>query len=346
MPPKKAAKPKAEVSEKPQDNLTDLTLEAAVRALESKFGKGAIMLAGVNDTMDVERIPLQHPDLDELTGGGIPRGRVTEIVGWASSGKSTLAIEICAAAQRMGLTVAYIDVEHSVGPDYAEAVGFDFSKALIAQPDSAEEALEMFEALVKTGAIGCIVVDSVAAMATKAELEGEITDFQVGDKARLLGKCMRKTLPSVANTKTAAVFINQYRKNIGGYGKENVTPGGFAIEFAASLRIEISKKETLWKTTAGDKVPVGQVSVVKAIKNKVALPYTKCEVELTFPQGKGSPAGLNRIVPYINRALDTGVLVQKGAWFSKDGQNIAQGRDKLIALLQSDAALLKELQDA
>lgn len=335
--------PRKSIKTEKEDSLSDLALEAALAALNSKFGKGSVMLAGVNDTMDVERIPLNHPDLDELTGGGIPRGRITEIIGWASSGKSTLAMEICAAAQRIGLRTAYIDVEHAVGPDYANAVGFDISKALIAQPDSAEEALEIFEALVKSGAVGCIVVDSIAAMATRAELDGEITDMQVGDKARLIGKAIRKTLSAISNTKTAAVFINQFRNSIGGYGKSNVTPGGHAIEFAASLRIEISKKETLWKVTSEDKVPVGQVSIVKGIKNKVALPYTKCEIELVFPNGPGTPAGLNRITPFINRALESGTLVQKGAWYSHGGQNIAQGREKLIALLQSDPELLKEI---
>lgn len=336
-------KPKTEAKvEQPKENLQDLLLNTTLDSITNKFGKGAIILAGVNDTMDVPRIPFDHPDLDELTGGGIPRGRVSEVMGWAGSGKSTLCLEICAAAQKMGLRVAYIDTENALDPGYANLIGLDLDSMPISQPSCAEEALEIFEMLVKSGAFGVVVLDSVAAMATKAELEGEMTDQQMGDKARLLGKAMRKTLKAINSTQTAAVFVNQYRKSMG-YGGGNTTPGGHAIEFAASLRLEIARKETLYRTTGGDKVPYGQISVVKAVKNKVALPFAKTEVELTFPNGS-NPAGLNRIASYVNRALDSGKLTQSGSWFSIGTDRIAQGKPNLIKVLSEKPELLETIK--
>lgn len=335
---------KKKTEEEPKQSLGDLKLQAALNAVNDKFGKGAIILASVNDTMEVDRIPFDHPVLDGLTGGGIPRGRVTEIMGWAGSGKSTLCLEMCAAAQKMGLRVAYIDTENALDPTYAECIGLDLNTMPISQPGSAEEALETFEILVKSGAFGIIVVDSVAAMPTKAELEGEMGDQQMGDKARLLGKAMRKTLKAIGSTNTAAVFVNQYRKSMG-YGGGNTTPGGHAIEFAASLRLETSRKETLYRTIGGDKIPYGQTTIVKAVKNRVALPFTKCEVELTFPTGLGNPAGLNRIAAYVNLAIDSGKLVLSGSWYSDaDGNRIAQGKPNLMKALAEQSTLLEKIK--
>lgn len=353
MPPKKTAKPAKEVSEKPAENLTDLTLQATLAAIEGRFGKGSIMLAGVNDTTDVERISFGHPDLDDMTNGGLPRGRITVLVGEPGGGKTTAALTAIGNAQKMGLRAALIDTEHVFEPDYAQCLGVDTDALLISQPQSAEQALDIYDMLVKSGAVGIIVLDSVAATSTNAEIEGSMADQQRGDKARLFSKATRKLVKPVAATNTAAIFINQWRDDAGGYGGGKQMPAGRGLKYASSLILDFARKETLYKTKGGDKVPTGQISVVKAIRSKVSLPFQKREIELKFPEFKDKKmipgsGGYNVYAAVINHALDSGRLVQNKAWFAlpqPDGttKNIAQGRDKLIALLQQDEKLLKEL---
>lgn len=342
---KKSAAPKTE-----SNNLPELTLQAALAALESKFGKGAIMLAGVTEMEEVERISFGHPDLDDATNGGIPRGRVTEIIGAPGGGKTTICLHAIASAQKTGLTAAFIDVEHTFDAEYAQCLGVDVDSLLFSQPQSAEQALDIFDALVKSGAVGIIVLDSVAQMSTNAEIEGDMSAQQRGDKARLLSKAMRKMVPPIAETKTAAIFINQWRKDAsGGYGAEKQMPGGEGLKFASSLILDVARKETLYKTKGGDNLPVGQISVVKSIKSKVSLPFRRCEIELKYaqigPDKKMIPGsgGFNVMAAIISHALDAGVITQKGAWFSRAGTNIAQGRDNLIALLEKDESLRNEI---
>lgn len=340
-------------AEPKEESISDLALEATLNSITSKFGKGAIMLAGVNDTTDIERIPFGHPDLDDITGGGVPRGRVTVIIGEPGGGKTTASLTLIASAQSMGERAAFIDVENALDTDYAKCLGVDLDSLLISQPQSAEQALEIYEMLVKSGAVGIVVLDSVAAMSTNAEIEGSICDQQRADKARLMSKAMRKLVKPIATTKTAAIFINQWRDDAGGYGGGKQMPAGRGLKFATSLIIDVNRKETLYKTKGGDKVPTGQVSIVKVIKSKVSLPFQKREIELKYPNlgpnkklipGSG---GFNITAAIINHALDTGKIVQKGAWYrTADDKPLAQGRDKLIALLESDKALLKELQNA
>lgn len=352
MPRKAAPKTQTEVSGKPAENLTDLTFEATLNAINSKFGKGAIMLAGVNDTMDVERISLGHPDLDDMTNGGIPRGRVTLFIGDPGGGKTSAALSVVAQAQRMGLRAVYIDTEQALNPEYAECLGVNTREMPVSQPQSAEEALDILDALVKSGAVGVVVFDSVAATATNAEIEGSMSDQQRSDKARLMSKAMRKLLKPIAKTNTAVIFVNQWRDDSSGYNSGKQMPAGRGLKYGNSLTLDFARKKTLYKTKGGDEVPVGQISIVKAIRSKVSLPFQKREIELKFPEFKDKKmvpgsGGYNIYAAIINHALDTGKIIQKGAWYrDADDKPLAQGRDKLIALLQSDAALLKELQDA
>lgn len=342
---------KQEVKTEAETSLPDLTLQATLNAIEGKFGKGSIILAGVNDTVDVERIPFGHPDLDELTNGGVPRGRVTVIIGSESGGKTTLTLTLIASAQRQGYRAAFIDAEHALDPDYAECLGVDLDSLLISQPDSAEQALEIYDMLVKSGAVQIIVLDSVAAMSTQAELEGEMSDQQRGDKAKLMKKALRKLTPPVRKSNVAAVFINQWMDNAGGYGATKEQSAGRGLKHASSLTLDINRKETLYKTKGGDKVPTGQISTVKAIKSKVSVPFRKCEVELNYPARDGNnkliagTGGFNIYASIINHALDDGKLVLKGSWYNlADGTRIAQGKDKMIAALQNDEELLEKLK--
>lgn len=351
MPRKKKESTVADAIAEPKKNLADLTLQATLAAAEAKFGKGAIILAGVHDTSDVERIPFGHPDLDDMTNGGIPRGRVTEIIGEPGGGKTTAALCAIANAQKMGLRAAFIDVEHALDPDYAACLGVDLDSLLISQPQSAEQSLDIFEMLVKSGAVGIVALDSVAQMSTDAEIEGSMGDQQRGDKARLMSKAMRKLVKPIADTNTAAVFINQWRDDAGGYGGGKQMPGGKGLKFAASLILDVTRKETLYKTKAGDKVPVGQVSIVKAIKSKVSIPFQKREIELVFPSFDANKkmipgsGGFNVYAAIINHALDSGKLILKGSWYQdSEGNNIAQGKDKMIAALQKDKELLERLK--
>lgn len=345
MPKKSSPKPQAE-----SKSIEDLTLQVALDAINSKFGKGAIMLAGVNDTMDVERIPFNHPDLDDMTNGGVPRGKVTVIIGDQGGGKSTTALTLIASAQQMGLQAAYIDSEFAFDPEYAQCLGVNTDDLLVAQPQSAENAMDIIDTLVKSKAIGIIVMDSVAATSTQAEIEGGMSDLQRSDKARLMSKAMRKLVGPVSATKTVAVFINQWRDDSSGHGGKQM-PAGRALKFASSLIIDVARKETLYKTKGGDKTPTGQITIVKVLKSRVSLPFAKCEVELNFPQrgpdkklipGTG---GFNIYASIINHALDSGKIIQKGSWFrDADDKPLAQGREKLIALLAQDKELLETLK--
>lgn len=340
---------KAELAPENEANeLSDLKLKTVLDACEDKYGKGTIMLAGVTTSMGIERVSLNHSALDEILGGGIPLGRIIEVYGPPSSGKTSLALDFISAFQRSGHRSAFIDVEHALDPAYAAAVDVDIDSLLISQPNSAEQALDIMEMLVKSDAVGLIVIDSVDALVPQAVIDGEVGDITVAALPRILGPVVRKINALIGKSKCVIIFINQERSNIkmSKYeaGPDKVTSGGASIPYYASVRLETKRKEILYKTVSGDKIPVGQISTVNARKNKVGIPYKKCEVELRYPV-LGQRAGIDRIAPFVNAALDSGKIVQSGSWFSDaEGNRIAQGRDNLIKALSESPELLETLK--
>ena len=324
----------ATIKEQLKEKLKAVT--AALTAIEKQFGKGAIMSLGGTDTSDIPVIPTGSVGLDLALGvGGLPRGRVVEIFGPESSGKTTLTLHAIAQAQKAGGICAFIDAEHALDVTYARKLGVRIEDLLVSQPDNGEQALEIADKLVGTGAIDMIVVDSVAALVPKAEIEGEMGDAHMGLQARLMSQALRKLTAATSRNATCVVFINQLRQKIGVvYGNPETTTGGNALKFYASVRLDIRK---IGVVKNGEQV-VGNKARVKVVKNKVAPPFRECEFEILY----GS--GVNAVGEVVDLASEAGLLEKSGAYYSWQGERIAQGRDKACQYLAERPALVDELR--
>ena len=312
-------------------------LETALSQIEKQFGKGAVMRLGQNEHMNIGHVSTGSLGLDIALGiGGLPRGRIIEIYGPESSGKTTLALHCIAEGQKDGGNVAFIDVEHALDPNYAEALGVDIDNLLVSQPDTGEDALEIAEALIRSGAIDVLVVDSVAALVPKAEIEGEMGDSHVGLQARLMSQALRKLAGAINKSNCVAIFINQLREKVGVvYGNPEVTPGGRALKFYSSVRLEVRRSETL--KVGGEMI--GNRTKVKVVKNKIAPPFKEVYFDIMY--GKG----ISRIGELIDLAVDTNVISKAGAWFSYGETRLGQGRDKVKILLEENHELAKEIEE-
>ena len=312
-------------------------LQTALSQIEKQFGKGAVMRLGQNEHMSVGHVSTGSLGLDIALGiGGLPRGRIIEIYGPESSGKTTLSLHCIAEGQKDGGNVAFIDVEHALDPVYAEALGVDFDNLLGAQPDTGEDALEIAEALIRSGAIDVLVVDSVAALVPKAEIEGEMGDSHVGLQARLMSQALRKLAGAINKSNCVAIFINQLREKVGVvYGNPEVTPGGRALKFYSSVRLEVRKAEAI--KVNGE--VIGNRTKVKVVKNKIAPPFKEAYFDIMY--GKG----ISRIGELIDLAVDTDVINKAGAWFSYGETRLGQGRDKVKMLLEENEELAKEIEE-
>ena len=310
-------------------------LQTALAQIEKQFGKGAVMKLGQNSSLNVEAIPTGSVSLDIALGiGGVPRGRIIEIYGPESSGKTTVALHIVAEAQKMGGEAVFIDVEHALDPVYAQALGVDIDSLLVSQPDTGEQALEICEALVRSGAIDVVVVDSVAAMTTKAEIEGEMGDSFVGLQARLMSQALRKLTGAISKSNAVCIFINQLREKIGVmFGNPETTTGGNALKFYASVRIDIRR---IGQIKDGDQVN-GNLTRVKVVKNKVAPPFRKAEFEILFGQG------ISKVGEIVDLGVQFGIIKKSGAWFSYEGTKF-QGRDTAKQLIADNPELAEELE--
>lgn len=312
-------------------------LQTALSQIEKQFGKGAVMRLGQNEHMSVGHVSTGSLGLDIALGiGGLPRGRIIEIYGPESSGKTTLSLHCIAEGQKDGGNVAFIDVEHALDPVYAEALGVDIDNLLVAQPDTGEDALEIAEALIRSGAIDVLVVDSVAALVPKAEIEGEMGDSHVGLQARLMSQALRKLAGAINKSNCVAIFINQLREKVGVvYGNPEVTPGGRALKFYSSVRLEVRKAEAI--KVNGE--VIGNRTKVKVVKNKIAPPFKEAYFDIMY--GKG----ISRIGELIDLAVDTDVINKAGAWFSYGDTRLGQGRDKVKMILEENEELAKEIEE-
>ena len=305
--------------------------------IEKQFGKGAIMRLGENVGMNVEAIHTGSLTLDLALGiGGIPKGRIVEIYGPESSGKTTVALHCVAEAQKAGGTAAFIDVEHALDPVYAAKLGVDIDSLLVSQPDSGEQALEIAEALVRSGAIDIIVIDSVAALVTKAEIEGDMGDSHVGQLARLMSQALRKLTGALAKTDCAAIFINQLREKIGVvYGNPETTTGGRALKFYASVRIDVRKGEQI---KDGSEI-IGARTKAKIVKNKVAPPFKTAEFDIMYG------TGISHVGELVDVGVETGVIKKSGAWFYYGETRLGQGRDNVKKLFSENKELAAEIEE-
>ncbi len=312
-------------------------LATALANIEKQFGKGAIMRLGENVTMNVDKISTGSLSLDVALGiGGVPKGRVVEIYGPESSGKTTIALHIAAEAQKKGGTAAFIDVEHALDPIYAGALGVDIDSLLVSQPDTGEQAMEICEALVRSGAIDVVVVDSVAAMVPRAEIEGEMGDSHVGLQARLMSQALRKLTGSIGKTNTVVVFINQLREKVGVmYGNPETTPGGRALKYYASVRIDVRRIESLKQ---GGEV-VGNRTRAKVVKNKVAPPFREAEFDIMFGQG------ISKVGEILDIGVNMGIVQKSGSWFSYGDVRLGQGRDNIKEYFIQNPDLAQEIEE-
>lgn len=314
----------------------DKLVKMATDTIESKFGKGSIMKYGDADhNLIVDAIPTGALPLDAALGiGGVPRGRIVEVYGPESSGKTTLALQIIAEAQALGGIVAFIDAEHALDPVYAARLGVDIDDVLVSQPDYGEQALEICDMLVRSGAIDVVVVDSVAALVPKAEIEGEIGDTTVGLQARLMSQALRKLAGSLSKSNTLCIFINQLREKIGGYGNPETTTGGRALKFFASVRIDVRKGEAIKK----DGEIIGNRVKAKVVKNKVAAPFKQAEFDLMFGEG------ISREGCIVDMAVEAGVAKKSGAWYTYGEERLGQGREAAKVTLRENPELRDEIE--
>ena len=311
-------------------------LQAAMQKIEKDFGKGSIMKLGDDQVEEVEVIPSGSMALDAALGvGGYPKGRIIEIYGPESSGKTTLAIHAIAEAQKAGGIAAFIDAEHAFDRFYAEKLGVNIDELLISQPDNGEQALEIADQLIRSSAIDIIVVDSVAALTPKAEIEGDMGDNRVGLQARLMSQALRKLTSTISKTKTTCIFINQLREKIGVmFGNPETTTGGNALKFYSSVRMDIRRVTTLKE---GD-TPIGNQVRVKVVKNKVAPPFRKAEFEITFGEG------ISHIAEIVDLGTELGIIKKSGSWFSYGETKIGQGREAVKRMLEDNPELCEELE--
>ncbi len=337
MEKKKAAGKTAEKVEKTVDAADKKrAIEIAMAQIDKQFGEGTIMFMGENKHMDLEHISTGSLMLDLALGiGGLPKGRIIEVYGAESSGKTTLCLHAVAEAQKAGGMAAFIDVEHALDPVYAKALGVDVDNLLVSQPDTGEQALEIIETLVRSGAIDIVVLDSVAAMATKAEIDGDMGDAHVGVQARLMSQAMRKLTAIIGKTNCVAIFINQIREKIGVlYGNPETTPGGRALKFYSSVRIDVRKGEPLKN---GSDI-IGNRVKCKVVKNKVAPPFKTAEFDMIFGEG------ISKIGEIIDCAVEFNIIKKSGSWFSYDDVKIGQGKDKVKDFLKENTQICEEIE--
>ncbi|GAA4989733.1 recombinase RecA [Kineococcus glutinatus] len=311
-------------------------LEAALASIDRQFGKGSVMRLGDESRPPIEVIPTGSIALDVALGiGGLPRGRVIEVYGPESSGKTTVALHAVANAQRRGGVAAFIDAEHALDPDYAKKLGVDTDALLVSQPDTGEQALEIADMLIRSGALDIIVIDSVAALVPRAEIEGEMGDSHVGLQARLMSQALRKITGALSNSKTTAIFINQLREKIGVmFGSPETTTGGKALKFYASVRLDVRRIETLKDGT----VPVGNRTRVKVVKNKVSPPFKQAEFDIIYGQGISREGGL------IDMGVEHGFVRKAGAWYTYEGDQLGQGKENARAFLRDNPDLADEIE--
>ena len=313
-------------------------IEAAISQLERQFGRGTVMRLGeAAKVADVPVIPSGSIGLDIATGiGGIPKGRITEIFGPESSGKTTLALHVIAEAQKEGGIAAFIDAEHALDVHYARKLGVNVDDLLVSQPDTGEQALEIAEVLARSGGVDVIVIDSVAALVPRAEIEGEMGEMQVGLQARLMSQAMRKLTAAIAKTQTAVIFINQIRMKIGmmGYGSPETTPGGNALKFYSSLRLDIRRVGTIKQ----DGEPIGNRVRVKVVKNKMAPPFKEAEFDIYYGEG------ISKFTELLDLGVKMGVVEKSGAWYSLDGERLGQGRENVRRLLMEKPEIAEVIE--
>ncbi|NLJ57639.1 MAG: recombinase RecA [Tissierellia bacterium] len=314
----------------------DKALELAIAQIEKQFGKGSIMKLGEDAKLNIESIPTGALPLDIATGiGGVPKGRIIEIFGPESSGKTTVALHMVAEAQKQGGIAAFIDAEHALDPAYAKNLGVKVEDLIISQPDTGEQALEIAEALVRSGAIDIVVVDSVAALVPKAEIDGEMGDSHMGLQARLMSQALRKLAGSISKSNTVAIFINQLREKIGVmFGSPETTTGGRALKFYASMRMDVRRIETLKK---GDNF-YGNRTRVKIVKNKVAPPFKQAEFDIIYGKGISQEGCI------LDMAVEAGVVNKAGAWYSYENNRLGQGRENSKEFLLSNPELMDEIE--
>ena len=310
-------------------------LQTAIEQIQKKFGQGSVMILGENSTMNVEAIPTGSIGLDMALGiGGVPKGRIVEIYGPESSGKTTVALHIVAEAQKKGGTAAFVDAEHALDPEYAKALGVDVDSLLVSQPDGGEQALEITEALVRSGAVDVIVVDSVAALVPRQEFEGDIGNTVVGAQARLMSSALRKLSSAISKGNTVAIFINQLRQKIGViYGNPETTTGGLALKYFASVRMDVRKADVIKNGTEA----IGSRTKVKVVKNKVAPPFKDCEFDIMY--GKG----ISRIGELVDLGAKFGIVDKSGSWFAYNGVKIGQGRDNAKEYFANNPDIAEEV---
>ena len=312
-------------------------LKEAIKQIEKQFGKGAIMTLGEDQVSGVEAVPSGSLSLDMALGiGGYPKGRIIEIFGPESSGKTTIALTAIASVQKMGGTAAFIDAEHALDPNYAKNIGVNVEDLLISQPDTGEQGLNIATALVKSGAVDIIVIDSVAALVPEAEINGDMGDSHVGLQARLMSQAMRMMSGAISQTNTLVIFINQLREKVGVmFGNPETTTGGRALKFYASVRIDVRKGD--WIKNGSD--VIGAKTNLKIVKNKVASPFKSASVDIVF--GKG----LNKYGEICDIAVDNNIITKSGAWFSYNGEKIGQGRDNTVKYLENNIDVANEIEN-